>query len=638
MEDSKVKGRRPCDNCRRRKIRCLFPSEDAVNCVLCMSRATECTYVQGPPRKKRALSSEADKVLDSGRVKQNTPVLRDYSNLAGPSLLKETLGHQNRQSSSFIGVSADFDPAMTVFLPFNQKGECLSIQTPAVLRRACESAHFMMRPDSEEEIDEEIANLDAVEKMVAPHGPALVELYFRIVHPSFPIIHKKVFLEKHGRTYRELTPIGLGAVYVLGAVYWSYSQTLSSLPKPNMVDLERLVLRMLFESHTRPKISDVQGGLVLMQRPDVNSWAMTGHVVSITQNLGLHIDCSDWHVPDWERGVRKRVAWAVFMQDKWGALVYGRPSHISLDNWDVLPLVDSDFPETARDDNDEEGSAEVEKGKQTFIHMVLLTEIVADLLDEFYTLKALRRRTDISDVLQRAKPLQMRLKTWHSKLPPSLAMGETTARRLSSVGYLHLAYYTAEITLHRAILRASTPLSINSDIRMITRTAAGTRFTSALDFAKRLKNEHLQSFWYFSSSVSLALIGTFAGILIATSYDDEERDLYTSRLAEYRWTLRISSNGADFMKYAVGNLDAGGQLLEQQFGKLAMEAQSLAAPSESPPVVEAEAPAAAADSKFSPDAAGWADFDNQAYNIDFEHLAQYDMNGMFSWDTTAKGL
>jgi hypothetical protein len=560
----------------------------------------------------------------------NTPVLRDYSNLSGPSLLKETLGHQNRQSSSFIGASADFDSAMTILLPFNSKGECLSIHTPALLRRANQNAHFMMRPDSEDEIEEELANLDAVEKVVAPHGPALVELYFRIVHPSFPIIHKNVFLEKHGRTYRELTPIGLGAVYILALNWWSYSPSLSSLPKPNVNDLEKLVLRMLFEAHARPKVSDVQGGLVLMQRPDVNSWAMTGHLVSITQNLGLHLDCSDWQIPDWERGVRKRVAWAIFMQDKWGALIYGRPSHIRSDDWDMQPLVSSDFPETAKDDDDEEGSAEVEKGKQTFINMVSLTEIVADLLDEFYTLKALKKSPDISEVLQKAKPIQIRLKTWHSNLPSSLSVEETTARRLSSVGYLHLAYYTAEVTLHRAILRASSFLSIDSDIRMITRTAAGTRFTSALDFAKRLKNEHLQSFWYFSSSVSLALIGTFAGILIATSYDDEERDLYTSRLAEYRWTLRISSNGAEFMKYAVGNLDAGGQLLEQQFGKLALEAQRLSAPSESP--ADDEVSPSVEDSMISPDAAGWADFDNQAYNIDFEHLAQYDMDGMFSFD------
>lgn len=37
----------------------------------------------------------------------------------------------------------------------------------------------------------EIDQLDAIEKVVTPHGPSLVNLYFRIVHPSFPILHKK---------------------------------------------------------------------------------------------------------------------------------------------------------------------------------------------------------------------------------------------------------------------------------------------------------------------------------------------------------------------------------------------------------------------------------------------------------------
>jgi hypothetical protein len=84
---------------------------------------------------------------------------------------------------------------------------------------------------------------------------------------------------------------------------------------------------------------------------------------------------------------------------------------------------------------------------------------------------------------------------------------------------------------------------------------------------KRLKAEHLQSFWYFSSSICLAIIGTFAGILCATSRDGQvERDSYISKLAEYRWVLRLSATGAEFMKYAVGVLDMRSHLLEQQFG------------------------------------------------------------------------
>lgn len=425
----------------------------------------------------------------------------------------------------------------------------------------------MMRPDTQEEMDSELANLDAIESFVTPHGPELVNLYFRIVHPSFPILHKKVFLEKYGRSYRELTPTGLGAVYIVALNWWSYSLALSNMPKPETKELEAMVLNMLFEVHQRPKISDLQGGLVLLQCPSVSSWALTGHLVAMAQNLGINVDCSDWQVPDWERGVRRRVAWALFMQDKWGALVYGRGSHIQADDWDVRPLDHADFPETAKDDDTEEGSAEIEKGKQTFLHMVSLTEIVADILAKFFTLKALGQEPKLEVILESAKPLQLKLKAWHSTLPQTLSVGDTVPRKLSSVGYLHLAYYTAEITLHRAILRshaiATDPFR---EIYTITRLAAGTRFSTALDFVKRLKAEHLQSFWFFSSSLSLAIIGMYAGHLCTMDWgaDEHSREAYKARFAEYLWILRINARSADFMNYAVGILDARSQLLQQQ--------------------------------------------------------------------------
>ena len=66
-----------------------------------------------------------------------------------------------------------------------------------------------------------------------------------------------------------------------------------------------------------------------------------------------------------------------------------------MDDWDVRPLEVSDFPETAQDDDDEEGSAEIEKGRQTFVQMVALTQIVAEILDQFFTLKVLRREKSI---------------------------------------------------------------------------------------------------------------------------------------------------------------------------------------------------------------------------------------------------
>ncbi|KAG7145820.1 Transcriptional activator protein DAL81 like [Verticillium longisporum] len=126
------------------------------------------------------------------------------------------------------------------------------------------------------------------------------------------------------------------------------------------------------------------------------------------------------------------------------------------------------------------------------------------------------------------------------------------------------------------------------DLYAITRLAASTRFTSALDFVKRLKAEHLQSFWYFSSGLSLAIIGLFAGILCMTSQDREgaEREALLAKLAEYRWLLRINSTSAEFMKYSIGVLDTRSQLMEQQIPLQAVlhAAQSVRSASQLDPV------------------------------------------------------
>lgn len=142
-----------------------------------------------------------------------------------------------------------------------------------------------------------------------------------------------------------------------------------------------------------------------------------------------------------------------------------------------------------------------------------------------------------------------------------------------SVGYLHLAYFATEITLHRQILRSlSPPTNVDPYLLHICRSAAKTRLISAMDFVNRLKPEHLRSFWYFASKVNFALIGTFGSLLWATSPSTQEAEFYKARLSEYRWTLRVSSRGAEFMEYAVGVLDASaGHPQQEQFKKRSFE-------------------------------------------------------------------
>jgi hypothetical protein len=108
---------------------------------------------------------------------------------------------------------------------------------------------------------------------------------------------------------------------------------------------------------------------------------------------------------------------------------------------------------------------------------------------------------------------------------------------------------------------------MDSNIRSITRSAAKARLTSAIDLVSKLEPAHLQCFWYFCSRVNLAIIGTFGSLLWATSDNVEEAEFCKSQLAEYRWTLRVSSKAAEFMKFTVGMLDASPVFMKENGSK-----------------------------------------------------------------------
>ena len=427
----------------------------------------------------------------------------------------------------------------------------------------------MLLPDPEtQNYHEELDDLDSIEDIIKPHGKALVDLYFRIVFPSFPILHKEVYLEKYSRSYREFSPPLLAAVYLLALQYWTYDDQLSRSTKPDVQKLESLARKALSDTIHRPKLSTVQAGLLLLQHTDTDSAELTAQLISVAYGLGLHLDASGWNIPEWEKGLRKRLGWGLYMQDKWSSLGSGRPPLINSANWALHPVTNADFPENASHEDDQEGSSEVEKGIILFSHMISLSQILADLLETLFTVKTSREIADAGEsglgiILEKAKPVQLRLKEWFSNLPDCLSMDATQVMKLSSVGYLRLAYVATEITLHRRILLG---LSHNTDAQLfhICRSVAHERFMFAIDFVHSLKPQHLSSLWYFASPQNFALIAVFGTLLLSTASNAEERDFYKTKLREYRWTLKINSeNGAKYMKPAMALLDANMGLLAE---------------------------------------------------------------------------
>ncbi|CDO94890.1 unnamed protein product [Kluyveromyces dobzhanskii CBS 2104] len=481
-------------------------------------------------------------------------------NYAQPSI-------QYPRSSYFVGPTSIFDINLINHMKLD-KIEQVQLSQNVALRKVSPNVQFILRDDFNQDLYlKQERDIDLVEKLVHPHGKILVEIFFKLIHPYFPILHEHVFLEKYSRSYRELTAPILASIYSLALQWWDFHPQLIGFPKPDVVtQLNDIALKTFYEVFERPKLSIVQAGLLILhcrsERP--NNWVLCSEVVALSEELGLGVDCQDWRLPRWERGLRRRLAWAVWCQDKWTALLESRNSHLILGrNWMVKLLTEDDFPDKSPIISSSQrnkqpshrpmspfGNTSIldisptdedfNNGKVLFRQMVSLSIILGEIMDTFYTIGAIKTTTKIEHVLKLAKPLQLKLREWYHSLPHKLSMSNYCPGSYNSNATLTLAYFSAEITLHRKIISTLSPDS-PAELITVCRTAAKTRLVAAIEFIRDLKTEHINSFWYTSSTGNLALIGTFSALLYVTAPAKDEALFFRDCLRNYIWILRMSS-------------------------------------------------------------------------------------------------
>ncbi|GAM82686.1 hypothetical protein ANO11243_006680 [Dothideomycetidae sp. 11243] len=595
-DTKRTRSERPCDGCRRRKSKCVV--QDSTPCVLCKFHKEECTFVQGPVPRKRKADEEPNKDGSAPKVAkpavaiasqppnlQAAPMGRLLPSVARPhpvrphvrpdpqATLDHSLSLQRHRHCRHIGSTSALDMSFLTHCQYGMVNE--AALDFGDVRRVSPDGFFEMLPDAAFPTHEdELQALWEVEQIVGSNGPALIDLYFDKVHPSYPVIQRRAFLDRHGSGDRQFSSALLAAMYILAIRWWTQDPMLAQQPIPSVDALEALALRSLNVAMQRPKLSSLQAGLLLLQRQHANAWPMTVQLVALSQDLGLHLDCSNWELPLWERRLRKRLSWAVYMQDKWSSLVFGRPSHIHVSEWAVAPLTMEDFNEETITDEVEEANVELELTDDEdcvniFLQMIGLTNIMAEVVDTFYTqagIAEIKRSGNQATqlILSKAKPVQLKLKEWFANLPPYAKMDSDDPP--PSVGYLHLAYFATEISIHRRIVQSLSPgftrSAADNYALYICRSAAKTRLISAMDFVNRLKPEHLDAFWFFASANNFALIATFGNLLRATAPGHEEAEFYEMRLKEYRWALSVSSKPARWIGQAVALLDVTNHMLE----------------------------------------------------------------------------
>ncbi|KAI9680127.1 MAG: Fungal specific transcription factor [Caeruleum heppii] len=583
---SALPGRRerPCDACGIRKSKCAFKN-GAGFCQQCVTSGHECTSINSPQPRKRHLDSDAATDLHMRKKlaelqaipsepmeSQNRPMRAITSEETSDSRQLRIISANPTASEStsfaqYIGSTTELETCLLGRGSAHTSSNGLSSQD--VVRRVSKHDMFVVLKEQDQAPDATASACQtALNDCAGSVEPVLVDLYFAFAHASYPILQRANFLSDYAESGEGIAPPLLAAVCLLGSKWWYKDPRLSKIAKPDFHPLELLALQTVAVAIHWPDVSVLQAGLLLLQYSEKGSWALTAQLVALSQDLGLHLDCSDWDIPRWDQGLRKRLGWALYMQDKWGSLVHGRPSHIGPSNWTVPSLTWHDF-ETAETGLDVDDVPSGERcSHSAFMHMNTLTMILSDVLDMLFSSKAIREVDRASGdgtkvILERAKPIQMRLKQWFVGIPSNLRMDYTGSDSPFSKASLHLAYFATEITIHRRIAQSLSLDQADLYLLHICRAAAKTRLISAMDFVNRLKPEHLESSWFFASKVNFALVGTFGSLLWATAPSKEEAEFYKHRLGEYRWTLTVSSERATFMMFAIDTLDASINLVHE---------------------------------------------------------------------------
>ncbi|EEP82834.1 hypothetical protein UREG_07699 [Uncinocarpus reesii 1704] len=566
-------GSATCDACYRRKSRCAM-NESINKCYSCDFHRQDCTFTLSSQLGKRKLEESS---LENESIKRHAA----DNSVSTPGEKSERQTHSSSHTeyhetpsltSQYIGMTTELEPLLLDYLPLDQnyEGKLAGLR----IRKFSDSGTYMRMIDASCGGPElQSISVEAIENLVTPFGPSLIEKFFQNLHPTFPVLLEDKFRSLYQT--RNVPPVLLASIYLVSLKWLDPGPGIQTLRKPDAARLESTALKLLNDSFARPHMSTIQAGLLLSQKSTLFSPRLMSQLVTAAFDLGMHQDCSTWKIENWEKGLRKRLAWALYVQDKWCALTHGQPSHIFAQNWTVQELSPDDFEGCYSKGPTAHEPPAHGAGPLLFSRLIVLTTILSDILDTFYTLRATQDFSHAGDqstriILERAKPIQIRLKNWFAHLPPELKMDSslnpvdtvcTTGTSIAANGGLHLAYFATEITLHRCIIRSINPASTDDYLTHICRSAAKTRLISAMDFVNRLRPNHLRAFWPAAARTNFALIVAFGMLLRITAQTSEEEEFYRYRLGEYRWTLEVSRRHAAFLGWVVECLDVMGSVV-----------------------------------------------------------------------------
>ncbi|KAM3450760.1 hypothetical protein MY3296_005813 [Beauveria thailandica] len=391
---------------------------------------------------------------------------------------------------------------------------------------------------------------------------------------------------------------------------------------PPLLQLWTLVHALIQADIHRPSVSTVQAALLFLHKDssshttsnsrsggnDLSSsaflWSFIGSTVGMAHSLGLQIECQMFGIPNADKRLRRRLWWALYIEEKWQSLLMGRPPFIRADEWDVGELVDRDFEMKTMSSYFDEAAAVVGRTFLPFRDMARLAVIVADVQEKLYSLRACQKLAeDLALSISTAKPLFDRLNDWRSSINAPEPFYDNIAGTSPYPTTMYFAYLTIVTYIWRALLRPTVrssppPRIIDVEEEAPLQDAGGFFFEelswdfsdlpeielhleedmhahgeasatikelhqaaqayggTVATFTSRLTSRHFDEFWYSWSRIGFAVISNFLTVLLVQAPTAENTPRAKWMLESWRQTLRYQSKAFPILRLAMARLNA----------------------------------------------------------------------------------
>ncbi|KAL2850283.1 fungal-specific transcription factor domain-containing protein [Aspergillus pseudoustus] len=606
------KGQRACDGCRARKSACQIDA--APPCRLCRAHGQPCEFTSRVRRRKSPRNDSDPPLLGSSPQIALPVISPDASMGIGPATggafqlpseqslelpspqpdqatldelfltLCGTPAPLNRPRSlddlqdataQLCGLTGDMDPYVLQHYKFDANYDfAFSKLTIRNVGQSGVPVQFLLSkqepPDDELSVTEP-TDLDAI---VPPEiGDRLIRLFLRFVQPQFPVLN-----DRATPTPQTAPTHLLAAIYCIAQPFVTFDDHLGvelAYTRPADQTLLNISWRSLNQSLSQPTIASIQTAIILLLRLPTNilvldstwKWTLLGMTVSMAHTLGLHLDPESWNLPPAETLLRRRLSGLIYVLDKWLAFSFGRPSHISRDDWLVTELTPVEL-------------FSPRQGLSTFpLQFSKLTGILDKALSSLYSVRAASALSrDFRKTFETARPLLAELADWAQRFPPA-----GTINAVEASAPLHMAYHAVRILVFRALLRPFNhpDMQVSSEdkaewdaAKFHVRQGAQAEIDAALSHVSSLRAVDYQVFWAPWHKTCFALVTHLIFLLAVTSFveaRDTPHNLSTSeRLTEVeleyrtlrkllddaRETYRLHARSLDIIKFALLRIDA----------------------------------------------------------------------------------